>query len=49
MVAIIEKSLASSWESDAGARREVREEATIWEVVHTGEEVTLGIAELHGR
>jgi len=29
MVAIIEKGLAPSWESDAGAGREVREEATI--------------------
>lgn len=49
MVAITENGLAASWESDTGAGREVREEATSLEVVHTREEVMLRIAELHRR
>lgn len=49
MEAIIEKHLAFSWEGGAGAGREVREEATSLEVVHTREEVMLRIVELYGR
>lgn len=49
MVAIIETGLESGWESDVGAGRQVREEATSLEVVHTREDVTLRIAEIHGR